>query len=122
MAKPVDAVIDALKIVLQEAEMREDQPSFDVAMVNRWIARLPAAWLGRWRHLRLPPEYDGGRTADREDFISHIRATLAYLENYRNSTSPRRLRSWSRRQGAEQAVSKPREAKIIALPGNKHLH
>ena len=75
MAKSVDAVIAALQVILQEAETREDE-TWNVAMVNQWIARLPGAWMGRWWHLKLRADLYG-TTAYRDNLISHVRATLA---------------------------------------------
>jgi hypothetical protein len=114
------AVIDALRVVLHEAEAREDEHSFDISTVNRWIARLPGAWLGRWRHLKVPAEYSGGSTANRDNLISHVRATLAYLENQRDNPQPGRFRRGLFPRGTQKAADAM--TNIIALPGNKRLH
>ena len=84
MANDIDAVIAALRVVLEEAERRET--SWDISKVNNWIARLPGAWRGRWRHLKL--RADHGRTAYRQSFVGHVRATIAYLESYRDAQPP----------------------------------
>lgn len=78
MNTDVDAVIEALKIALQEAQRATDDDYWPVKSANRWINRLPGSWLGRWRDLKL----DGDTTGDvtRQAFIGHVRATLAYLE------------------------------------------
>jgi hypothetical protein len=53
--------------------------------VNRWIRQLPGAWTRKWRHLKLKPEYDG--EVSRDNFVTHVRATLAYLEAYQRKLS-----------------------------------
>ena len=52
MAKDIDAVIAALRVLLDEAEKNGDT-FWKIAKVNDWIARLPGAWRGRWRRLEL---------------------------------------------------------------------
>jgi hypothetical protein len=91
MASDVDAVIAALRIVLHEAETRASEFWWKTHLVNRWINRLPGAWRGRWRHLRL--RGDIGDRAKRTNVISHLRATLAYLEINRETIAAKR-RSW----------------------------
>jgi hypothetical protein len=91
MAK-VDAVIAALRAVLKEAENRTTTYSWKTKTVNRWINRLPGAWMGRWRHLKLRGDFD--REVSRSDFLGHVRATLAYLENNRDEVQSARPRSW----------------------------
>jgi hypothetical protein len=56
MSSNVDAVIAALRVALNEAEM-SNQTWSQVRAANRWINQLPGAWMGRWLHLRLRAEY-----------------------------------------------------------------
>lgn len=85
----VDAVIAALRAVLQEAE--RGGGALPTRVVNRWIGQLPGAWRGRWRHLRLRGDAFG--KAPRDTIVAHLRATLAYLEAQRDTLSkPRRWR------------------------------
>lgn len=88
MANDVEAVIEALKIALEEACNAKDETWWKVDAANRWINRLPGAWTGRWRDLKLKGDSVG--EVDRAVFIGHLRATLAYLEANRE-TIPR---SW----------------------------
>jgi hypothetical protein len=115
MAKDIDAVIAALRVLLAEAERRNDGP-WHISKVNVWIARLPGAWWGRWRHLKLRADYPGIGKATDESIITHLRTTLAYLENYHDEMRPRGLWPFIRRH------DKPKDAKIIPLPGKKLLH
>jgi hypothetical protein len=47
MSNDVNAVIEALKVALEEAEKdREESDYRDVQHVNRWIRQLPGAWRG----------------------------------------------------------------------------
>ena len=78
MAEEDKAVVNALRTILAEAEAREAQFWWDTHIVNRWIDQLPGAWRGKWRRLRLSP--DSGDQATRENLVTHVRATLAYLE------------------------------------------
>jgi hypothetical protein len=108
MAK-IDAVIAALRTVLEEAESRTDESYWNVAVLNRWIARLPGAWLGRWRQLRL--RGNSFSSVEREDLISHVRATLAYLENRKTAQSTglwRWLPTLRRRQPSVSPTSNKR--------------
>ena len=88
MPKRVDAVIAALRIALQEAE-KGSGLYWKAKAANRWIDRLPGAWMGRWRHLRLRGDHSDN--TPRTDFIGHVRATLAYLEANRDAA----LRHWT---------------------------
>jgi hypothetical protein len=80
MARDLTAVIMALRTVLAEAEERSSTYSWNVHIVNRWIRQLPGAWTRKWRHLKLRADYDG--EVSRDNFVTHVRATLAYLEAY----------------------------------------
>lgn len=91
MSTDVDAVIAALRTVLQEAEDREGDYWWNTHIVNRWIDQLPGAWWGRWRRLRLRGD-SGDSDAKRDNLITHVRATLAYLEANRDAIASRRLR------------------------------
>ncbi|RUP10305.1 hypothetical protein [Hyphomicrobium sp.] len=99
MGRDVEAVIEALKIALEEARNANDETWWKVDAANRWINRLPGAWTGRWRDLKL--KGDSGGDVDRNEFIGHLRATLAYLEANREAIA--RAWSWSKhRRPAKQ--------------------
>lgn len=91
MASDVDAVIAALRIVLREAEARTNL-YWDTHIVNKWINQLPGGRWGRWRQLRL--RADSGSQAERPNLITHVRATLAYLEVNRDAIKASRAWSW----------------------------
>jgi len=91
MAGDVGAVIAALRTILHEAETRVSEYRWKTHVVNRWINQLPGAWRGRWRHLKLRSDFQ--RSTPRADLISHVRATLAYLENHREAIAAER-RTW----------------------------
>jgi hypothetical protein len=84
MAKDVDAVIAALKAVLREVERRDDD-FWETAVCNRWINRLPGAWAGRWRHLKV--RQNDGMV---KRFLSR-----RLLDDY--DAEPARRRDWSRK-------------------------
>ncbi len=86
----VDAVIAALQSVLKEAESRPTPYQWKTRAVNRWINQLPG---GRWRWWHLKLRGDSDRRVSREEFIGHVRATLAYLETNRDEIQPIRLRA-----------------------------
>jgi hypothetical protein len=102
MGSDVDAVIAALKVALEEAQ-HSNAANWKVKAANRWIAQLPGAWRGRWRNLRL--QQDGWGLVPREEFIAHVRATIAYLEASRTAGTSRTF-AWSRRRGSQ---SEPHE-------------
>ena len=52
---------------------------------TRSVKGIPGAWMGRWRHLKLKATYKYNNEASREDLITHVRATLAYLETNRDA-------------------------------------
>jgi hypothetical protein len=76
MSKNIDAVIAALKTELSEAE-RYNSHWWPAARCNRWIRQLPGGWW-RWRNLKIYGYANGEVT--RAEFITHVRATLAYLQ------------------------------------------
>jgi hypothetical protein len=119
MTTELDATIAALRVLLAEAERRHDF-RWKIAKVNDWIARLPGAWRGRWRRLKLRADYPHLREADLENVITHLRATLAYLESYRSREQARALRFW--RVAREKPAPQTKDAKIIQMPENKRLH
>lgn len=106
MAADVDAVIAALRVVLDEAQ-KSHQDFWRVESANRWISHLPGAWSGRWRRLTLRGDASGD--ARRDEFIGHIRAVLAFLEA--NRLQIRASRKWwqlrKRTQVAQAMVSAP---------------
>lgn len=115
MAAEVEAVIAALRVTLDAAQ-RSEEPFWQVAAVNRWVDQLPGAWMGRWRDLKLAGDSAGD--ADREQFVGHVRAVIAFLEA-RGTRSTQARRWWSLRrrnapsQSAAQASATP--AKPINL-------
>lgn len=88
MPKDVDAVIAALKAALQDVELR-DCYSCELRVANRWINRLPGAWTGKWRHLKVHSKILDifGSQILREDFIGQVRATIAYLETNKDAVA-----------------------------------
>jgi len=90
MSNNVDAVIAALRIAQEEAA-RTPYGSCKVRAANRWINQLPGAWMGRWRHLKLRADDEGEIGCDQ--FIGHVRATIAYLEANRDAIQS--VRFWS---------------------------
>jgi hypothetical protein len=78
MSTDADAVIAALRVVLQEVERRDDD-MWEPEIVNKWIHQLP----GDWAKLEL--ETDDGTFAERENLLLHVRATLAFLESHRDA-------------------------------------
>jgi hypothetical protein len=93
MSRDVDAVIAALRCVLHEVEQRTPTSSWQVQVVNRWIGQLPAAWTGKWRRLKLYKPYGG--IVYRDELLTHLRATLAYLEINRDKINARPIWPWS---------------------------
>jgi hypothetical protein len=86
----IDAVIAALRAVLQEAE--HSSGWLQTKIVNRWIGQLPGAWWGRWRRLYLRGDINGN--VAHAILVGHVRATIAYLEAQRGALS--KHRSWWR--------------------------
>ncbi len=121
MAKDIDAVIAALRVLLEEAERRQDVRTWHISKVNDWIARLPGAWWGHWRGFKLRADYLSLGEANRESVITHLRTTLAYLESYREAPQPRRVRWWPSARRGKSAI-KPSDTKIVPMRGNKLLH
>lgn len=80
MTSQVDAVILALRSVLQDAE-RIQVTYWETRTINRWINQLPGAWTLRWRHLKL--RGNSNREVSRLAAIIHLRATISYLETNR---------------------------------------
>ena len=104
MAAEIEAVIAALRVALDEAQ-KSDEPFWQVAAVNRWVDQLPGAWMGRWRDLKLAGDSAGD--ADREQFVGHVRAVVAFLEARRTRT-PQARKWWSlRRRNATGPSRRP---------------
>jgi hypothetical protein len=107
-----------LRVALDEAQ-RSDEDFWQVSAVNRWIDQLPGIWMGRWRDLKLAGDTVG--EVDREQFIGHVRAVVAFLEASR-TPSPLVRKWWSLRrrnsttQPATQAAATP--ARAAAKPIN----
>lgn len=125
MANKIDAVIEALRILLAEVEQRTTEYSWHCSVVNRWINQLPGAWYGRWWNLRVHSTF-----VARGDLITHVRMVLAYLEARRAAfAAPRR---WAlpkfagrrRQSGAEpvQAPSKSDKLGVTPTPKSKWLN
>jgi hypothetical protein len=118
MAADVEAVIAALRVALDEAQ-KSDEDFWQVSAVNRWIDQLPGIWMGRWRDLKLAGDTAG--EVDREQFVGHVRAVVAFLEASRMPT-PRVRKWWSLRRRnstalpATQAAATP--ARAAAKPIN----
>jgi hypothetical protein len=90
MSQDVDAVIAALKVVLQTVADDSSTSQWQVKLVNRWINQLPGARWGRWRQLKLKgPSYDR-KQVYRGDMLVHVQATLAYLETNRDAIAAQR--------------------------------
>ncbi|MGE5512892.1 MAG: hypothetical protein ACM31O_16765 [Bacteroidota bacterium] len=111
MAGDIDAVIAALRIALEEAQ-KSGETFWTVKSANRWINQLPGAWAGRWRHLKLAPEYSHDGSIGRRAFIGHVRATLAYLEANREAIRSMRIWSWPLRRAKPQPVVEPIDAEF----------
>ena len=99
MMNNVDAVIAALRIALQEAE-KAGRTDWKAKASNRWINQLPGAWMGRWWHLKLRGDFEGD--VDRNQFIGHVRATIAYLEANRDAIQSVHFWSWPFTGGGRQ--------------------
>ncbi|MFA5899366.1 MAG: hypothetical protein WC829_09675 [Hyphomicrobium sp.] len=111
MAANIDAVIAALRVVLDAAEDGET-PFVKVEAANRWIAQLPGSWTGRWRKLVLKGNSSG--EAGREEFVAHVRAVIAFLEAD-GLQIPASRKWWSRRRrGAAAQPSSPTAAASAA--------
>jgi hypothetical protein len=94
MAADIEAVIAALRVALDEAQ-KSDENFWQVSAVNRWIDQLPGSWRGSWRDLKLAGDTAG--EVDRERFIGHARAVVAFLEASRTPT-PQVRKWWSLRR------------------------
>ena len=115
MSSDVDAVIAALRVVLHEVETHTNfsrtKAYWETHIVNKWICQLPGARWGRWRELRLRP--DSGDSAVRPNLITHVRATLAYLETNRETIAAQR--SWW--PFGRQATSPAPQASAVRAKG-----
>ena len=117
MASDVDAVIAALNIVLHEAETRTTTYQWKTRVLNRWLNQLPGAWAGRWWHLKLRGDFD--REVSRADLITHLRATLAYLETNRETIRATRAWSWPFKPARRQPQPIDAEFKDVFEPTGK---
>lgn len=91
MGTEIDAVIAALKIELSEAE-RDSKTFWKTIRCNRWIKQLPGAWTRRWKNLKIRGDIDG--EISRTEFVTHVKATLAYLEAHRDQIKSMPVWSW----------------------------
>jgi len=116
MAADVDAVIAALRVVLEEAQQSEEA-FWKVEAANRWVSQLPGSWSGRWRKLVLKGDVAGD--ARRDELIAHVRAVLAFLEANRLQI-PARRKWWSRKRNSapQPAAAAPKAAPRQARPPN----
>lgn len=118
MTSTVDAVIAALRVVLQETEYSQEEEVL-AEVANRWISELPRPWFaaGRWNNLKIDT-YD----VPRDDFIRHVRATIAFLEANREQIVANTI--WFARKKAERAspnASEPIDAGFeVVSPHNVH--
>ena len=117
MSSDVDAVIAALRIALREAETRTNAIWWKADALNRWIKQLPGAWLGSWNQLML--RGDSAGDVPRVDFISHLRATLGYLEVNRDAIKARRVWRWPLRARKPEPIDA--EFKVVAEPTEKPM-
>ncbi|HUJ38616.1 MAG TPA: hypothetical protein VLW88_13175 [Hyphomicrobium sp.] len=109
----IDAVIAALRAVLQEAERSSGWLSTKI--VNRWIAQLPGAWRGRWRRLYLRGDINGNVT--HASLVGHVRATLAYLEAQRGTLGKQRP-WWSFLRAAKRPTARAQYAAARITPSH----
>jgi hypothetical protein len=91
MGTEIDSVIAALKIELEEAE-KFDCMYWKAERCNRWIRQLPGAWALQWENLKITGDY--ADDVNRVFFITHVKASLAYLETKRTRSQTNALR-WS---------------------------
>lgn len=110
MGNTIDAVIEALKVALEEARKATGEDYWKVESANRWINRLPGGWRGRWKDLKLEGDYAGD--IDRQSFIGHVRATLAYLENNKDAIRSMRTWSWGTPRTTSTTVAEPIDAEF----------
>lgn len=119
MAADVDAVIAALRVVLEEAQKSEED-HLKVETANRWISHLPGSWTGRWRKLILRGDTFGD--VSREEFAGHVRAVIAFLEANRSQIpAPRKWWSLRRRTQPVPAVASAPPAKPASAPRPANL-
>jgi hypothetical protein len=71
---------------------------WDTAVCNRWINQLPGAWTGRWRNLKVR----ANGKVDTDDLVTHLRASLAYLEANREAIKATRAWSWPFKRNRRQ--------------------
>ena len=114
MAAEVEAVIAALRVTLDAAQ-RSEEPFWQVAAVNRWVDQLPGAWMGRWRDLKLAGDSAGD--ADREQFVGHLRAVVAFLET-RGTRATQARKWWSLRRRNAPAHAATQASAAPAKPIN----
>ena len=91
--------------VWRSTKRRSEEDLWKVYSVNRWIELLPGTWMGRWRDLKLKGDDTG--EADREQFVGHVRAVIAFLEASR-TPAPRSRKWWSLRRRSTTASRPPR--------------
>lgn len=120
MAANVDAVIAALRVVLEAAE-DNDASFIKVESANRWIEQLPGSWSGRWRKLVLKGDVSG--ETSREEFLSHVRAVIAFLDaNRLQIPAPRKWWSLRRRNTPTQPSSSPSTATSAAPAASRPVN
>ena len=119
MGTEIDAVIAALKIELDEAD-RGGASFWKTIRCNRWIKQLPGAWTRRWKNLKIRGDIDG--EISRTEFVTHVRATLAYLEAHRDQIKAMPAWNWpftALRKTKELATSftdQPIDAEFTDVP------
>jgi hypothetical protein len=120
MATEIESVIAALRIELQRAE-QSNAALWKAERCNRWIKQLPGAWLRRWENLKTKGDCFG--EVSRTEFVTHVKATLAYLETKQAQTEARKPRGsrlfTARRQKADhpdQRAAEPIDADFTDVP------
>ncbi len=109
----IDAVVAALRAVLQEAE--HTSGPHPTKAVNRWIGQLPGAWWGRWWRLKLRGDSFG--QVSRDALIGHVRATLAYLEAQREALGKQRP-WWRFRSAPKRPIARAQYAAARIAPSH----
>lgn len=89
MGTEIDAVMAALEVELQQAEQNAST-YWKAERCNRWIKQLPGAWARQWENLKISGDY--ADDVSRLLFITHVKATLAYLETKRSQSETNTMR------------------------------
>ena len=71
--------------------------------------------MGRWLHLRLRAGLFEEGEVDRDEFIGHVRATIAYLESNREAIQSVRFWSWPFKGRARDRAPEPIDADFAEI-------